>query len=232
MNKKSHAGNNSDSTRGKRASISVLLADDHGIVRDSLAALLHRDDDIEVVAAVADGAAAVREAKRVKPRIALLGGAFSAPSSLDAVCALAGKAPGVSVIILSGQSSPGTVRRAFEAGALGYLSKESSGEEVLKAIRAVAAGKRYLGQGLAEESVDDPRSVRRGEQQVERLTATEHKILRLVAEGKSNAEVAELIGLSARTVETYRLRLMRKLGIGDLASLVKYAIRQGITSLE
>jgi len=224
--------NNSNSTRTKRASISVLLADDHGVVRDGLAELLHRDGDIKVVAAVADGAAAVREAARLKPQIALLGIALSALNGLDAARALAEKAPGVSVIILSGQSSPGTVRRALEAGALGYLGKESSGEEVLKAIRAVAAGKRYLGQGLAEKFIDDPRGAQRGEQQGENLTATERNILRLVAEGKSNSEAAELIGLSARTVETYRLRLMRKLGIGDLASLVKYAIRQGITSLE
>lgn len=218
--------------RTKRASISVLVADDHGVVRDGLAALLRRDEEIKVVATVADGAAAVREAERLKPRIALLGVALSALSSIDAARMLGEKAPEVSVIIVATHSSPAIVRRALEAGALGYLSKESSGEDVVKAVRSVAAGKRYLGHGLAEKIVEEQRPTARIEQQVESLTATERNILRLVADGKSNAEVAEMIGLSARTVETYRLRMMRKLGIGDLASLVKYAIRQGITTLE
>lgn len=209
----------------------MLVADDHGVLRDGLAAILRGHDDIKVVAAVADGAAAVREAERLRPRIAVLGLALSALNGIDTARALTEKAPDVSIIILSAQSSPLAARRALEAGALGFLGKESSGEDVLKAIRTVAAGKRYLGQGLAEKVVDEARTAR-GEHQVQSLTATERNILKLVAEGKSNAEVADMIGLSARTVETYRLRLMRKLGIGDLASLVKYAIRQGITSLD
>ena len=219
------AATNSNPTRTKRASIAVLLADDHGVVRDGLAALMRHTEDIKVVAAVADATAAVREAARLKPRVAVL-------DSIEGVRPLIDSVPGISVIIVSVASSPGLVRKALEAGALGYLSRESSGEDVLGAIRAVAAGKRYLGRGIAEKIVDERRPAERGEQQVETLTASERNILRLVAEGKSNAEVAEVIGLSARTVETYRLRMMRKLGIGDLASLVKYAIRQGITSLD
>lgn len=210
----------------------MLVAEDHGVVRDGLAAILRREEDIKVVAAVADGAAAVREAERLKPRIAVLGIALSALNGINAARMLGEKAPDVSLIIVSAQSSPLVVRRALEAGALGYLSKESSGEDVLKAVRSVAAGKRYLGHGLAESIVEEQRPSLRAERQVESLTATERNILRLVADGKSNAEVAGMIGLSARTVETYRLRMMRKLGIGDLASLVKYAIRQGLTTLE
>jgi len=226
--------NNANSPRAKRSnqSISVLVADDHGVVRDGLSAILRRDEDIKVIASVNDGAAAVREAERLKPHIAVLGIALSALSGIDAARIIAEKAPNVSVIILSNHSSPTVVRRALAAGALGYLGKESSGEDVLKAIHAVASGKRYLGEGLAEKIVEDDRGAAPGAIPGESLTATERNILRLVAEGKSNAEVAEMIGLSARTVETYRLRLMRKLGIGDLASLVKYAIRQGITPLE
>lgn len=222
---------NPNPNRAKRGSISVLVADDHGLVRDGLAAILRHDDEIKVVAAVADGAAALREAERLRPRIAMLGVALGALSGVDAARALAEKVPSVAVIIVSPNSSAPLVRRALEAGAQGYLGKESTGEEVLKAIRAVAAGKRYLAQDIAEKFADDPGPARAG-QQVDTLSATERNILRLVSDGKSNAEVAEVIGLSARTVETYRLRLMRKLGIGDLASLVKYAIRQGITPLE
>lgn len=224
--------NHSNRAKRANASISVLVADDHGVVRDGLAALLRREEDIKVVATVGDGPAAAREAERLKPRIAVLGTALSALGSIEAARLLAGKAPQTSVIIVSTESSPLVVRRALEAGALGFLGKESSGEDVLKAVRSVAAGKRYLGHGLAEKIAEEQRLAQRAEQQADTLTATERNILRLVAEGKSNAEVAEMIGLSARTVETYRLRMMRKLGIGDLASLVKYAIRQGITPLE
>ena len=218
--------------RAKRLNspISVLVADDHGIVRDGLAAILRDDEEIRVVATAADGGAAVREAERLRPRIVVLG--LGTADGVDAARAIGERIPGTSIVVISRNASPLAMRRVLEAGALGYLGEESSGEEVLKAVRAAAAGKRYLGQGLAEGYVDAQKTAARGEQQAETLTATERSILKHVAEGKSNAEVAELIGLSARTVETYRLRLMRKLGIGDLASLVKYAIRHGITSLD
>ena len=226
------AVNSNSLMRAKKGSISVLVAEDHGVVRDCLAAILRREEDIKVVATVADAASAVREAERLKPRIVVLGTALNSLGSMDAARQLAEKAPEASIVLVATHSSPAAVRRALEAGALGYLGKESTSEDVVKAVRSVAAGKRYLGHGLAEKIIEEQRPAQRNEQQVESLTATERNILRLVAEGKSNAEVAEMIGLSARTVETYRLRMMRKLGIGDLASLVKYAIRQGITSLE
>lgn len=222
-----------NSTRAKRGSITVLLADDHAVLRDCLAGLLGHEEDLKVVAALADGESALREAERLHPKVAVLGNGLGAMSGVDAARAFAQKVPGVAVVLLAAHSAPSAVRRALEAGALGCLGRESSGEEVVKAIRSAAAGKRYLGESVAEKFVDETRPAgARGELQIETLTATERNILRLVSEGKSNAEVAEIIGLSARTVETYRLRLMRKLGIGNLASLVKYAIRQGITTLE
>jgi DNA-binding NarL/FixJ family response regulator len=220
------------STRTRRGSIAVLLADDHTVLRDCLAGLLGHEEDFKVVAAVSDGESAVREAERLHPRVVVLGSGLGSMSGVDAARVFAQKVPGVAVVLLAAHSAPAAVRRALEAGVLGCLGRESSGEEVVKAIRAAAAGKRYLGESVAEKFVDEGRPAARGELQIETLTGTERNILRLVSEGKSNAEVAEMIGLSARTVETYRLRMMRKLGIGNLASLVKYAIRQGITTLD
>ena len=212
--------------------IPVLLADDHGILRDGLRALFGAHADFRVVATVGDGALAVQEAERLQPRVALVGMTLAGLNGIEVARALAGKAPAVAVILLSEHTAPPIVRRALEAGANGYLTKHGSGEEVLRAVREVAAGRRYLGQGLAERFIDVYRGVQRGSREVESLTTTERNILKLVAEGRSNARAADELGLSPRTVETYRLRMMRKLGVSDLPSLVKYAIRHGIVPLE
>jgi len=124
------------------------------------------------------------------------------------------------------------VRRALEAGADGYVIKESCVDELLKAVRSVAAGRRYLSQAIAGLAHDGRGKAKQYGELADELTAVETEILRLVSDGKSNSEVAAVLELSPRTVETYRLRLMRKLGIEDLPSLVKYAIRQGITNLD
>jgi DNA-binding NarL/FixJ family response regulator len=215
-----------------RSDISVLLAEDHGVMRDGLRAILDGQRDIRVIAVVNDGDAAVQEAARHLPTVAILGMALAGLNGIETARILADKSPEVAILILALHSSPMAVRRALEAGAIGYLGKDSGRDEVLQAVRSVAEGKRYLGQGLEEGILYAERQPKQGEQPVESLTATERNILKLVAGGMSNPKVAEVLGLSRRTVETYRLRLMRKLGIEDLASLVKYAIRHGLATLD
>ena len=215
-----------------RSRISVLIASDQPILRDGLRAILDRESDIRVVASVGDGSEAVREAERHRPQVALLGIAIAGLNGIEATRIIVERSPAVGVLILSVHSTPAVVQHALDAGALGYLSRECSGDELVKGVRAVAAGHRYLSQGLAAKFLDHHRGVARGEQPVESLTATERQILKLVAEGESNPAVAKVLGLSPRTVETYRLRLMRKLGIENFASLVRYAIRHGITPLD
>lgn len=217
--------------KNKNSSISILVAEEHGIVRDALRNLLARERDFSVVGAVGDGSEAVREAERLGPTVALLGATLGGLSGLEAARILSERAPQVGVVIMATQAAPPSVRRALEAGALGYLSRESTAEDLGKAVRAVASGKRYLGEGLSEKFADLSRGAKGGEP-IESLTVTERNILKLVAEGRSNAQVAVTLGLSPRTIETYRLRLMRKLGLEDLASLVKYAIRHGIVPLD
>jgi DNA-binding NarL/FixJ family response regulator len=196
--------------------------------------VLKAQPGINVVALAADGGAAIREVERVSPRVVVLGIPMSGMDGIEATRIIAQHGNGTRVLILSTQSSPMMVRRALEAGALGYLTKECSADEVVTAVRAVADGKRYLSQTFAHRflSVDRGRDGARAGSTVEALTHTERNILKLVADGKSNAEVAELIGLSRRTVETYRIRLMRKLGVDSLPALVKYAIKNGLTSLD
>jgi DNA-binding NarL/FixJ family response regulator len=204
-----------------------LLADDHGVLRDGVRRLLESNAGIKVVAAADDGRDAVDKAAALQPDVVVMDISMPELNGLEATRRIAERSPASSVVILSMHSSPELIREAFAAGARGYLLKESAGDEVVKAVLAVAAGRRFLGEGVADKAL-------LGESQTpfERLTERERDVLRLVAEGKSNAEAAELLGLSPRSVETYRLRLMQKLELRDLPSLVKFAIRHGITTFE
>jgi DNA-binding NarL/FixJ family response regulator len=139
--------------------------------------------------------------------------------------------PATQVLMLSMHESPDIVLQALEAGARGYLSKSSAAAELVKAVRALASGRRYLGSGIAEEVLDNLQAPRAAGS-LGALTDTERRILQLTAEGKSNAEMAGILSLSHRTVETYRLLMMRKLGIRGLPALVKFAIRHGITTVD
>jgi DNA-binding NarL/FixJ family response regulator len=218
--------------RGRReaAVIRVLVADDHGVLRDGLCRLLETDPEIRVVAAANDGHEAVAQAAAMRPEVVLMDISMPNMGGIEATRSIVNLAPETGVVMLSMHSAECTVREALDAGARGYLLKESAGAEVLSAVRAVAAGGRYLGQGLGAlhpgPARGDPGDLSA------RLTVSERRILRHVVEGKSNVETARLLGLSPRTVETYRGRLMEKLQVDDLPALVKFAIRNGLTSAE
>ena len=201
-------------------------------MRDSLRCLLEASADIKVVAAIAGLTGALHEVERLAPKVVVLKLESHGVNGIDATRVILEKMPQVGVIVLSEQGSPGVLRRALEAGARGFLTGESTGEDLLKAIHDVASGRRFLGRGLAEGFVELYQSKRRDARTVEGLTATELNILRLVANGGSNPSISKALGLSTRTVETYRLRMMRKLGVDSLASLVKDAVRHGIVPLE
>jgi two-component system NarL family response regulator len=221
----------SDPHRGRcrdDARISVLVADDHPIVREGVQCVLERQPDLTVIAAVGDAGAAISEAVERNPQVVIMDITMPGMNGIEATRVLVDKAPESAVVILSMHCSPIIVRRAVESGARGYLSKDIPAEELVRAVRTVATGKRYICQGL-QNLFDTQRSIRPEEQP---LTTTERNILKLVAEGKSNSQVAATIGLSPRTVETYRLRLMRKLGFENLPALVKYAIRHEIITLD
>jgi len=201
-------------------------------MRDGMQCILERQTDIRVVGAVADGGIAIREAERLRPHVAIMDITMPGVNGIDATRLIRSKTPSVNVVMLSAHASPILVRRAVEAGALGFLARDVGTEELLRAVRAAASGERYIGQKLAHFLLDARRNAGPREFAVEILTPAERDILRLVTEGKSNFEVAAAIGLSPRTVETYRGRLMRKLGIENLPALVRYAIRHGLIPLE
>ena len=214
------------------ARISVLLAFEFRAVREALHQALKRYADLHVVGMVGSGTDAVREAERLAPRVVLIRAPLSGMDGIEAARLIASGSARPGVLVLASSASPAIVRRSLEAGALGYVSRDGGISELVRGIRSVGAGRRFLGNGLATETPDAHRGPQRPERTIDGLTPAERNILRLVVDGKTNPEMSAVLGLTRRTVETYRIRLMRKLGIDSLAGLVKYAIRQGIATLE
>jgi len=206
--------------------INVLLADDHGVLRDGVQRLLEANADIKVIGAADDGRDAVERTAALQPDIVVMDISMPDMNGLEAMRRILDRAPATGVVILSMHSSTEMVREAFAAGARGYVLKESAGSEVVRAVRTVVAGRRFVGEGVAPKALAEISSG------IASLTTREREILPLIVNGKSNAEAAAILGLSPRSVETYRLRLMQKLGIEDLPTLVKFAIRHGMTTLE
>jgi len=215
--------------------ITVLLADDHAIMRDGLRALLNMQPDIEVIADTADGREAVGQAVSLKPDVAVIDIAMPELNGIEATTQIRTACPETEVVILSMHATSEHIYRALQAGARGYLLKESAGSEVIEAVRTVHSGWRYLSQKIADLVLDDymaQRESAEAQSPLERLTDREREVLQLVVEGKTSAEIADILALSSKTVDTYRSRLMEKLGIFDLPGLVKFAIQHNLTSLE
>jgi DNA-binding NarL/FixJ family response regulator len=212
-------------------SIRVLIADDHGVVAEGLKHVIEEQADMKVIALVADGREAVRVAQQEQPDIVLMDLSMPELNGADATRAIQGQNPKCRVIVLSMYSEREYVRRALKAGAAGYVVKRSAAKEVVEAIRAVHAGQRYLSPKVADVVIDDYAGDNRDDP-LAKLSAREREVLQLLAEGHTGAQIAERLSLSQKTVETYRARLVEKLGIRDLAGLVRFAIQRGIVSLD
>jgi DNA-binding NarL/FixJ family response regulator len=213
-------------------SIGILLVDDHALVRDGLKVLLGNEPDLKVLGVAGDGQAAIVEASRLKPDVVTMDIAMPLLNGLEATRRILQLLPDTGIIVLSMHGSAEHVHRALQAGARGYLLKESAGTEVVAAVRAVYAGRRYLSAKIAETAIDDFVAVHHRESPLESLTARELEILKLVVDGRRNADVAQSLSISVKSVETYRSRLMKKLGVHDLPALVKFAIEHGLTELQ
>ena len=213
-------------------SIGVLLADDHAVVRDGLRALLEAQADIKVLGVAADGLAAVNTDRELKPDVIVMDINMPGLNGIDATRRICERRPDARIVMLSMHGSAEHVYRALQAGALGYLLKESAGNEVVTAVRAVHGGRRYLSEKIAATAIDDFISQRRSESPLESLSAREREILGAVVDGHSNAETARLLSISVKTVETYRGRLMQKLGLDSVPALVKFAIEHGLTQVK
>ena len=211
--------------------IRILIADDHGVVAEGLKHLVEAETDMEVVAVVGDGREAVQQARDAQPDVVLMDLSMPELNGADATRAILQRDPKCRVIVLSMYAQREYVRRALKAGAAGYVVKRSAAKEVVEAIRAVHAGQRYLSPRVADVVIDDYAGDERDDP-LARLSAREREVLQLLAEGHTGAQIAERLSLSQKTVETYRARLVEKLGIRDVAGLVKFAIHRGLVSLE
>lgn len=212
--------------------IRVVLVDDHAVMREGLRLLLDSQPDITVVSEAADGRAALRQAQEQRPDVLVMDIAMPDMNGIEATRQIRERSPRTQVVVLSMYSSGEYVVRALQAGALGYVVKEAASADVVNAVRAAAAGQRYLSQKIISMGLLDDARLARSTGPLESLSEREREVLQLIVEGRSSIQIAEILSLSPKTVETYRSRLMRKLGLNDLPSLVKFAIKHGLTSPE
>ena len=211
--------------------IRVLIADDHEVVAEGLKHLIEAQADMQVVAIAGDGREAVRQAEELRPDVVLMDLSMPELNGADATRVLLEQDPGRKVIVLSMYADHEYVRRALKSGALGYVVKRSAAKDVVGAIRAVHGGQRYISPLVADAVITE--GGRPGkEDRLARLSTREREVLQLLAEGRTGSEIAQRLSLSPKTVETYRARLVEKLGIRDVAGLVRFAIQRGIISLE
>ena len=214
-------------------SIRILLADDHTVMRRGLRLLLESQPEFSVVAEAADGRQAVERAEATQPDVAVIDIAMPNLSGIEAAQRMAATLPHVAIVILSMHSDEGYVLRALKAGAKGYLLKDSAEGDLIEAIKAVHQGKTFFSPEISKMLVEDYiREIRtRGaEDSYDLLTSREREILQLLAEQKSNKEIASALNLSPYTVETHRRNLQEKLNLHSLAELILYAVRKGIIS--
>jgi two-component system response regulator NreC len=212
-------------------SVRVLIVDDHAVVRSGLRRVLEAEDDIEVVGEAGDMRAAVFEARAQKPDVVLMDVVMPGGSGIEATPAVLKEVPEARVLVLSMQDDPSYVREAFEAGASGYVLKEAADAEVVDAIREVAGGGRYVHPALGARLVA-AEAEERARADADPLSDREREVLRLLALGHTNQEIAKMLYLSVRTVETHRAHIMQKLGLTTRAELVRYAIDTGLLEEE
>ena len=211
--------------------IRVLLADDHSVVRDGLRRLVEGAGDMEVVAEAADGREAIRKTRESSPDVAVVDISMPGLDGLEVIRQIHSGHPKLPVLVLTMHEEEQYVVRAIEAGAKGYLTKRSAAEELLAAIRKVHAGGRSLSESASEALATRMAKGAGARSSLDTLSTREIQVLRGLALGKSNREIAESYHISTKTVDTYRARLLRKLNLRNNAELTRFAIQNGIVEL-
>jgi DNA-binding NarL/FixJ family response regulator len=209
----------------------ILLADDHTVVRQGLRKVLEEQPDWEVVAEAGDGREAIRQAEHLKPDVAILDVAMPLLNGIEATRQITKRLPHVRVLILTMHADEAYVTQILKAGASGYLLKDSADVDLVQAVAEVARGKSFFSPSIARLMLDEyvrPRGEREVTDRYEALSTREREIFQLIAEGKTNKEIAALLSVSPSTVETHRAHIMEKLDLHSAAEIVLYAVRRGV----
>ena len=217
------------------AKIRVLIADDHAILREGLRALLKLADDIDVVGEAADGQEAIAETGRLRPDVVLMDVAMPGLGGLEATLEIRKSHPDVKIVVLTQYEDREYIRRFLQAGVSGYILKKSAGVELAAAIRAAARGGMVLDPEVAREALREPSATTGktgGGSPYDSLTDREKQVLKLVAEGKSNKEVADLLDISVKTAMSHREHIMEKLDLHSRTELIKFALREGVIRVD
>ncbi len=215
--------------------IKVLVADDHAIVREGICLVLGGHGDIEIVGEASDGAEALDKVGRLKPHVVLMDISMPVMGGLDAIQAIKQEYPGIPVLALTVHESPEYLRRALAMGAAGYLLKGATSSELISAVRAVHNNGMYLDPKVTRKLVDEfvpKEGTSEGKTAYGDLSRREREVLRYIAQGQTNQEIGHILFLSPNTVQTYRSRIMEKLGLHGRAELIKYALKSGFLDKE
>lgn len=212
--------------------IRILIVDDHPVVRKGLCSCLSSKPHLQIVGEACDGNDAVRKVKELQPDIVLMDVQMPHMDGLQVTESLRKEAPKVKVLILSMQTNRESVLRIIKAGARGYVLKDAPTEDLMRAIEAVSSGEAFFSPHVAQIALNQYVSESDKENPLAKLSEREREVLALIAEGKSNKEIAMHLGIGVRTIETHRERIMRKLNIHSIAGLTKFAIANGIVSLD
>ncbi|MBN1270219.1 MAG: response regulator transcription factor [Kiritimatiellae bacterium] len=215
--------------------IRLLIADDHKLMRDGLRAMIEKEPDMEVVGEAEDGQTTVRLAKQANPHLIVMDVSMPDLNGIDATRKILAANPNVKVVALSGHANQHFVRDMLASGASAYILKHTAYDELLRAIRTVMKGKKYLSPEVARGVMDAYVELSKpsgGKQAFVVLTEREREVLQMTAEGKSTKEVSSDLGVSIKTIETHRHNIMEKLDLHSVAELTKYAIREGLTSVD
>ncbi|MBW4483706.1 MAG: response regulator transcription factor [Tildeniella torsiva UHER 1998/13D] len=215
------------------STIQLVIADNHTLVRAGFRSLVEELDGIEVIGEAENGRDALHLIETLKPQIVLMDIAMPEMNGLEATARIAREFPQVKVLILSMHANEEYVYQALRSGASGYLLKDSGTEELELALRAIARGETYLCPAVSKYVVSDyVRRLSQDQNPLDQITPRQREILQLIAEGKSTKDIADILYISTKTVETHRTQLMDRLDIHDIAGLVRYAIRTGLVVLE